>query len=190
MRLAEPRIAPLSDGQLTDEQRELLAPITVAGPAANIFRTLAREPAALRGFLAWGNYVLSRRNGLPPRERELIILRIGYLCQSGYEWAQHARIGAAAGLTEAEIERIKAGPDTPDWNEADRALLRAVDELHDDRFISDSTWTELGRHFDDRQRMVVVFATAQYTQVSMILNTFGVQLDPDLTLDPDLDGRP
>ena len=27
---------------------------------------------------------------------------------------------------------------------------------------------------------------AQYTQVSMMLNTFGVQLDEDLKLDPDL----
>ena len=189
MCLHQPRIPPLTDAELTPEQGELLAGITVAGPAANIFRTLAREPAALRGFLAWGNYVLSRRNGLPPRERELAILRVGFLCKAGYEWAQHVRIGLAAGLTEAEVERIKAGPAAEGWREPDRALLRAVDELHADRFVSDVTWAELGRHFDDRQRMVIVFAVAQYTQVSMILNAFGVQLDDDLTLDPDLDGR-
>ena len=34
--------------------------------------------------------------------------------------------------------------------------------------------------------MDVVFTAAQYTQVSMILNTFGVQLDAGMTLDPDL----
>ena len=34
--------------------------------------------------------------------------------------------------------------------------------------------------------MDVVFTTGQYTQVSMMLNSFGVQLDPGLTLDPDL----
>ena len=32
----------------------------------------------------------------------------------------------------------------------------------------------------------VVFTGAQYTLVSMILNSFGVQLDPGLPLDPDL----
>ena len=189
MRLSEPRVAPLRDDELDDETRALLAPITVAGGAANIFRTLAREPAALRGFLAWGGYVLSRRNGLPERERELAILRVGYLSKSGYEWAQHVRIGLAAGLTEAEVRRVKLGPDASGWNEADRALLRAVDELHADRAIRDATWEELGRSFDDRQRMVIVFVIAQYSQVSMILNALGVQLDPGLSLDPDLDGR-
>ena len=38
--------------------------------------------------------------------------------------------------------------------------------------------------------MDVVFTAGQYTQVSMILNTFGVQLDEGQTLDSDLDGRP
>lgn len=189
MRLTEPRFAPLTDAELTEEMRELLAPITLAGPAANIFRTLAREPAALRGFLAWGNTVLSRRSGLPPRERELAILRTGFLCHAGYEWAQHVRIGLDAGVTEAEIARVKAGPDAPGWSPADAALLRAVDELHRAQFVDDAAWAALGEHFDDRQRMAIVFAVGQYTQVSMILNTFGIQLDPDLTLDPDLDGR-
>jgi 4-carboxymuconolactone decarboxylase len=189
MRLTEPRIAPLTDTELTPEVKALLEPITIAGPTANIFRTLARDPGALRGFLAWGNHILTRRNGLPARERELAILRVGYLCRAGYEWAQHVRIGIAAGLTEEEVERIKGGPDAPGWSEADAALLRAVDELHADRFVTDPTWAALSRHFDERQRMVIVFAVGQYTQVSMILNTFGVQLDEGLTLDPDLDGR-
>ena len=34
--------------------------------------------------------------------------------------------------------------------------------------------------------MDLVFTIAQYTQVSMLLNTFGVQLDPGQVLDPDL----
>ena len=34
--------------------------------------------------------------------------------------------------------------------------------------------------------MDVVFTAGQYTQVSMMLNSFGVQLDEGLELDPDL----
>ncbi len=34
--------------------------------------------------------------------------------------------------------------------------------------------------------MDVVYTAGQYTQVSMMLNSFGVQLDAGLTLDPDL----
>ena len=65
----------------------------------NIFRTLINAPKAAKGFFAWANYVLSRRNDLPPREREIVILRIGFLCKSGYEWTQHTRIALNSGLS-------------------------------------------------------------------------------------------
>jgi alkylhydroperoxidase family enzyme len=147
---------------------------------------MAVAPKAAKGFLAWGNYVLSRRNDLPPREREIVILRIGYLCKSGYEWTQHKRIALQSGLTDEEIARIKIGSAAPGWSEADTALLKASEELHHDHFITDATWTALRNHFSEKQCMDAVFTAGQYTQVSMFLNTFGVQLDPGQTLDPDL----
>jgi 4-carboxymuconolactone decarboxylase len=188
MRLKAPRIAPVDMANLTDDQREALKPFE-GRPALNIFRTLANAPKALTAFLAWGNYVLSRRNSLPPREREIAILRTGFLCRSGYEFAQHRRIGLDQGLTAAEIEAVKVGGNAATWSAADAALIRACDELHRQQFIGDLAWQELGRHFDDKQKMDLVFTVAQYTQVSMILNTFGVQLETPTDLDPDLDGR-
>ncbi|MGH6971093.1 MAG: carboxymuconolactone decarboxylase family protein, partial [Caulobacteraceae bacterium] len=134
---------------------------------------------------SWGAYVLSRRNSLPAREREIVILRVGFLCKSGYEFAQHRRIGLSEGLTEAEIAKIKAGADAG-WSEADAALIRAADELVTNHFVSDAVWAQLSRHFDEKQRMDVVFTAGQYTQVSMFLNTFGVQLEGGQNVDPDL----
>jgi 4-carboxymuconolactone decarboxylase len=114
---------------------------------------------------------------LPPRERELLILRIGWLCQAEYEWGQHVIFGKGAGLTDAEIARIKEGPDAAGWDPFDATLLRAVDELHADALISDATWTALSQRYNTQQLMDVVFAVGQYNLVSMALNTFGVQLD-------------
>jgi alkylhydroperoxidase family enzyme len=184
MRLAKARIAPMTDAEMGPEQQEALKDFG-DGPLLNIFRTLARAPKALSRFNAWGGYVLSRRNDLPPREREILILRTGFLCRSGYEFTQHTRIGLRDGLTAEEIEKIKRGADAG-WGAADAALIRAADELHADQFITEPTWAELGRHFSDKQRMDVVFTVGQYTQVSMMLNTFGVQLDAGQTLDPEL----
>jgi len=186
MRLAAPRIAPLQDNDLTDDQREALAPMSAGGrPLLNIFRTLARAPKALTRFNEWGAYVLSRRNSLPPREREIVILRVGFLCKSGYEFTQHTRIGLNEGLSADEIARIKTGADAG-WSGADAALIRAADDLVGDHFVSDATWAQLKAHFDEKQCMDVVFTAGQYTQVSMFLNSFGVQLEPGQTLDPDL----
>ena len=188
MRLTAPRIAPLRDEDLTPEQAEALLPMRSGKMGVlNIFRTLAHAPKALTRFNAWGGYVLSRRNDLPEREREIVILRIGFLCKSGYEFTQHTRIGLEAGLSADEIVRIKQGAGAG-WSDADAALIRAADELNADHFITEPTWTELRGHFTEKQCMDVVFTCGQYTQVSMILNTFGVQLDAGQTLDPDLKG--
>jgi alkylhydroperoxidase family enzyme len=185
LRLSAPRIAPLTDAELTDDQKEALKPFGTR--ILNIFRTLARAPKALTRFNEWGGYILSRRNDLAPREREIVILRTGFLCKSGYEWTQHVAIGKREGLSDDEIARIKKGAGAG-WSAADAALIRASDELHADQFIGDATWRALGEHFTQKQCMDVVFTAAQYTQVSMFLNTFGVQLDAGLTLDPDLKG--
>ena len=185
MRLSQPRIAPLSDAEMGPEQKEALKDF--GSRILNIFRTLAHAPKALTRFNAWGGYVLSRRNDLPAREREIVILRVGFLCKSGYEFTQHTRIGLDSGLSADEIERIKRGADAG-WSAADAVLIQAADELHADQFISDATWAELGQHYTQKQCMDVVFTTGQYTQVSMILNSFGVQLDAGQTLDPELKG--
>ena len=184
MRLRHPRIAPLTNDQFDADQKEIVAPM--GDRILNIFRTLLHAPKAAKGFLAWGNYVLSRRNDLPPRQREIVILRIGFLCKSGYEWTQHVGIGKRDGLTDDEITRIKGGADAGGWSLPDQALLRAADDLHNDQFVSNAVWSALKSHFTEKQCMDVVFTAGQYTQVSMILNSFGVQLDEGQVLDPDL----
>jgi alkylhydroperoxidase family enzyme len=170
---------------MAPELLALLGPRFTAIPVLNIFRTLAHAPKAFKRFMAWGGYILSEANSLSARDRELVILRTGFNWKSGYEWAQHVRIGLDCGLTQVEIDRIKRGPQAPEWTDADRALLTATDELTRDAFITDATWNALGK-YTDKQRMDLVMTVAQYTQVSMMLNSFGVQLDDDLALDQDL----
>jgi len=186
MHTSTPRVQPIALDQLTADQKEILAPMIERGRVLNVMRTLVNAPKAARGFLAWANYVLSRRNDLPARQREIVILRTGFLCKSGYEWTQHVEIARRSELTDEEIARVKLGADAKGWSEPDALLLNATDELHHSYFISDATWAKLRAHFNEKQCMDVVFTAGQYTQVSMMLNTFGVQLDPGQTLDPDL----
>ena len=175
MRVSQPRLAPLPPGEWSDEQRELL---TRGNPprVLNIFATLVRHESLYRHWMPFANHVMFK-SSLPEREREMAILRVGWLCRSGYEFHQHTRIGKAAGLSDAEIERLKSAPDAAGWSEAESALLQAVDELHGDQFISDATWQRLGKHYDTRQVIDLVFAVGQYTLVSMALNSLGVQIE-------------
>ena len=172
MRLDEPRLPPLEPDEMPAEIRERFGD----GPLLNIFRTLAHHPDLMKRWLVFGNHILGK-NTLDPRERELAILRIGWLCKAEYEWGQHVEISRNLGMSDDEIERVAAGPDAPGWDPFDATLLRAVDELHADAMITDPTWKALSERYGTEQLMDLVFTVGQYNLVSMALNTFGVQLD-------------
>jgi alkylhydroperoxidase family enzyme len=179
LRLNTPRISPLPVDEMDAESRVKMGD----GPVLNIFRTLAQHPKLMKRWLVFGNHVLGR-SSLPPREREILILRIGWLCRSAYEWGQHVKIGLGSGLSQAEIDRIPLGAEATGWTDLERALLRATDELHADAFISDATWAALAKHLNVHQLMDLVFTVGQYNLVSMALNSFGVQPEPDLPAFP------
>lgn len=176
MRLSEPRLDPLPDDKWDPELLERYKRDESPLGILNIFRTLANHPALFKRWTVFGNHVLFKST-LGAREREIAILRIGWLCKAEYEWGQHVIIGLRDGLTNAEIERIKDGPDAEGWGELDQAILNATDELHDDAFITDETWQVLSKHYSPQQIMDLVFTVGQYNLVSMALNTLGVQLD-------------
>ena len=176
MRMTTPRIQPLTDDQWDDDARALLAPIAQNGRVLNIFRTLANHSGLARRWMVFANHILGKST-LSEQARELVILRIGYLCQSGYEWGQHVVIARRAGMTDDEILSSKSGPETPGLSPLYRLLLQATDELHADAHITDVTWEGLTEHLNQQQMMDLVFTVGQYNLVSMALNSFGVQLD-------------
>ena len=179
MRLSAPRIPPLEADQWNATAREAMAPFVKAGSDYNVFKTMTNHADLMKRWMVFANHVLFK-SSLAPRERELLILRIGYLCNAGYEWGQHVQVARGYGMSDDEIRSAKTGPSTPGLSDSDRLLLAATDELHADAFISDATWQGLARHYDTRQLMDIVFTVGQYNLVSMALNSFGVQPDEGL----------
>ncbi|MFP6582949.1 MAG: carboxymuconolactone decarboxylase family protein [Candidatus Hydrogenedentota bacterium] len=179
VRVDTPRIPPVKKAEWTDAQRELLEGFESRGRLWNVFTTMANHPDLARDWLVFGGHILSR-NTLPPKDRETLILRIGWLCQAEYEWGQHVVIGKRDGLTDEDIERIIEGPTAKGLSDNSRLLLQATDELHKDAFVSDATWNALAEIYNTKQLMDLVFTVGEYNLVSMALNSFGVQLDEGL----------
>jgi 4-carboxymuconolactone decarboxylase len=154
------------------------APEGGRGIAANVFSTFNHNPAAdrVRGAI---NTLVNNRLTLEPTQRELLLIRIGALCRSEYEYAAHVRVGMRAGLTEADIEDILAGPDAAD-DPVMASLLRATDEIFENDVISASTWSELERSFSPGQMLEVLFAIGGYRSTSILINSAGVQLDANM----------
>lgn len=151
---------------------------TDTAPVFDLFRVLANYPKLMKRLGVWGNHVLLK-SSLPPREREIVILRTGWLCGARYEWAHHSQIALEqAGLSLSDLEAIKIGPTDPGLAPHEQALVRLADELVKDHVASDATWRELSKRHDTQQLMDLVFAVGNYTMMSMALNSFGVQLEP------------
>jgi len=174
MRLNEPRLAPQSESEW---DADIADRIRTMGPnPPNVIRTLAHHPKLYKRWAVFGNHIMVSST-LPPRDREILMLRIGWLCRSAYEFGQHTLIGKKCGLSDDEILAITRGPGAPGWSDWDRTLLTAVDELKADAHISDATWAELSKTYGKEQLIDLVFTVGQYNMVSMALNTLGVQLD-------------
>jgi 4-carboxymuconolactone decarboxylase len=171
------RLAPVVDPSpaVTDiyERGGLRGP---DGTSLNIFGTLAHHPALLKRWLVFASHVLSK-NTLTARDRELLILRTGFRCESQYEFSQHAVIAARSDISDEEIQATKAPLDSFAWSAHDLTVLRAADELHDDSRLGDDTWAALTAVYTDEQVLDAIFTVGNYHIVSMALNSCGVQLD-------------
>jgi 4-carboxymuconolactone decarboxylase len=176
-----PRVAPITPETANEEQKALLA----ADPIShlNVIRTKLRSPELYKSWRAFSGHVL-RRSSLPPRDRELLILRIGWLNQSQYEFTQHVRVAKGVGLTDAEIERLKAGADAPGWTPLEAALLRSADQLRMDSMIDDATWAELAAHYSEVQLLDVIATVGQYNMISWFLNCLRTPLEPGVAAHP------
>ena len=172
---ATPRIPPLAEGE-PDARQQAVIDDLVVGPTVNIYRTIARHPEAAAAMVNLGRTL--RDGHLSPRRREVLILRTGWNCRSAYEFAQHRRVGLEVGMTLEDIRRIQDGPDADGWDEVERELCRMADELHDEKGITDETWTALTSHFDELEIIEAIMFVGYYHLISFVLNALGVPLEP------------
>jgi alkylhydroperoxidase family enzyme len=169
------RLEPVSE--IDPELEPLLAKTVVRdGKPLNIFGVLAHHPKLLDRFNRLGGLLLTR-GSVPAREREIVILRVGWRCQAIYEFGQHTVIGRQTGLSDAEIAALAGADDAHPWSDGDRTLIALADDLCRDDCASDATWEALRGRWSDQQLVELVVVAGFYRLVSGFLNTMGVQLD-------------
>ena len=173
--LASPRIDRV-EKPYTAAEAAILLPRERNGAVLGVWSTCANAPSLCNAWLEFTDYLL-RESSLPIRDRELLILRIGYLNQGAYEWAAHRGLALSAGIEEQELKDITIGSSADSWSEWDSALLKAAEELNEKALVSDETWATLTQRYDKRQMMEVVFTVGQYNLVAMYLNSLGVQFE-------------
>lgn len=149
----------------------------------------ATHPALAKAFLTLNKHVATDTT-LTTRERELLILRIGWLTKSEYEFGQHIILGRRAGITDEEIERIQIGPEATGWSTDDADLIRAADDLHNGSRLSDATFERLSKRYDHQQVMDLIFVVGVYALMATAINTYNIPAEPGAAdLDPEVRDR-
>ena len=168
---------PLRDlSTMNAEDRAMVEKNAMNGQIFNIFKVLAHHPALVKRWTPFAGHILGKQT-LAFRDRELLILRIGWLNQAEYEFAQHELIAKRGGVSDEDIARLKEGPKAKGWTEHEQALLQVADDLFENSVVSDATWATLSKTCSTEQLMDAVFTVGQYNLVSWALNSFGVPLD-------------
>jgi AhpD family alkylhydroperoxidase len=151
--------------------------IGAAQAGRSAFRMLANHPDLVQhvyGLLT----MLSTRNKLDTRLRELMIMRLAWMTGCEYAWFQHYRIATQAGITPEEIVAVRDWRKSDLFSPVDRAVLAAADDTREHGKISDAVWAECARHLKEPSLLVeMVVAIGNWTMFSQLLQSLGVSLE-------------
>lgn len=147
--------------------------------ASNLFLMLMRNGRLFRAWIGFASKMMPYGT-IDRRDTELVILRVGWNCRARYEWGQHVDIGLRAGVPAEDIARIPEGANAKGWEPRTAALLRACDEFHSERMITETTWNELTPFFDASHLLEVVMLIGHYEMLAGVLNSTGLRLDTRL----------
>ncbi|MEI7711427.1 MAG: carboxymuconolactone decarboxylase family protein [Rhodospirillales bacterium] len=153
------------------------------------FRVVANNPGVARVAFAQ-LMLLLENNKFDTRLRELMIMRIGWVTGSAYEWTQHWRVAATAGIPPDDILAVRDWRASERLTPADHAILTATDECLDGKSISDETWAEVAKYVPDPAHQVeFVVAMGNWMSFSLLFRNLRIPLTPDLAIWPP-DGVP
>jgi alkylhydroperoxidase family enzyme len=134
--------------------------------------SLARALNDLLATMLWHGTLNSRL-------RELVIMRIGWLTGSDYEWTQHWRVAQGLGVSADDLLAVR------DWHAHDafglqeRAVLAATDDVVREGAVSAESWEacELALGGDHAVLIELVTAIGAWRMVASILRSLRVPLE-------------
>jgi len=168
-----------------DQQTEGIREFTARRGELNVFRVLANAPAV---FAGWTQMVdeLFDSTTFTLRTRELVILRVARLQDSGYELSQHIGIASDAGLTEAQISAIVETEDfdAAGFTDTERVLLDVVTELCSTPRLSDQSFAHAHAVLGDEALTELLMLVSCYYGLALVLNAVDVDVDTETRFRP------
>jgi 4-carboxymuconolactone decarboxylase len=203
----EPRIAPLQPPDTPAIQTALdrWMPPGRGEPPLSLFRTVVRHEHLSERMRGLGAVFLGPRSLVPPRVRELLVLRTSARCGAEYEWGVHvAGFAALVGLDPAAVRATtlappategaarsgaEAGRASSTTDSGDALVLALADELHDTSTVSAPLWARLAAAFEPSQLLEMIAIAGFYHLIAYTVNALAIEHEPwAARLPPPTDG--
>ena len=176
--MSEIRLPPLTEEQMTDEQRAVVDAIQSGPRGAGLrgpFNALLRSPVLCDLVQRVGAYVRFGTS-LPAPLNEMAICMAGRKWGAQYEFYAHRRLAIDAGLNPAVLDSIALGRRPADMSEDEATIYEFVTELLSTGQVSDRGYAAVKDRFGERGVMDLVGGVGYYSLVSMVLNVAQVPL--------------
>ncbi|WP_163505959.1 carboxymuconolactone decarboxylase family protein [Fodinicola acaciae] len=130
-------------------------------PRINLFEN---ELAAKFGKRFANASMVISNSSLPKSTQELVSLRASQINGCGFCTDMHTKDAAAAGETSVRLNLVAAWREATVFTEAERAALALAEEgtriADHHRGVSDETWQQVRKHYDDDQLAALVSLVA------------------------------
>ena len=113
---------------------------------------------------------------LDPVLREAVILRIGQLCRSDYEWHQHVSVARAVGMPETTLQAIADG-DLAVLDPGQRLALKLAEEIHRDNSASEETMAEAIKLFSPAELVEICLVAGYYIMTAGFLRSMAIEIE-------------
>jgi alkylhydroperoxidase family enzyme len=168
------RIPYLEQKDLAPDYKDLLA------RNINLYRGLVHSPEGARSWSTLGRFIRFKSK-FDPRLREMVILQIGYMARSTYEFSHHVKIGKDFGVSEDDIRAIidETEGRVTSLSKLELLVLRAAREMTRDLSVSDETFSGLTEFLDNELIVELVMIISFYNAVIRVLATLRIDVEEE-----------
>lgn len=146
------------------------------GRLLNLDRQLLHSAPLARG---WNSYMGAIRGQtvLDGRLRELVILLVAVLNRAPYEFAQHAPVALAEGVSQAQIDAVSGWRESSIFDARERDVLAYAEAMTLQVQVAQPLFDAVRRHFSDRELVELTATVASYNMVSRFLEALSIEIE-------------
>jgi alkylhydroperoxidase family enzyme len=165
--------------RLFGDRDPVAQPGTATGTPGNWWTVLANVPDMLDAMVDLMRTFRAPERVVTARQRELALVRAGFLVGSKFVYSQHVKAARNAGITDEEIAALRGGWASRQlFPPEDRALLAYVDELvRGTGRVSDETFEEIRGVLGDVGVVELTIMAATYAMQASMCRALRLEYD-------------